>query len=173
MFSDCKQDVDLSYKKFLDKITNLLDIHAPVKKLSHKEKKSLSKLWLTKGILQSIKQKNLLDRKFIRTKDSTKRELLLQNFKVYENTIHKLTRISKSDYYKRYFEEHKNNSKKTWDGIRSIISLKTNSHKQIRSININNKTESNPKIMAETFNNFFVIIANDIDSKIIHTNTSY
>ena len=38
LFSDCKQDVDLSYKKFLDKITKLLDIHAPVKKLSHKEK---------------------------------------------------------------------------------------------------------------------------------------
>ena len=44
-FSDCKQDVDL-YKTFLDKITKLLDIHA-VKKLSHKEKKSPSKPWLT------------------------------------------------------------------------------------------------------------------------------
>ena len=128
---------------------------------------------MTKGILQSIKQKNVLYRKFIRTKDLTKRELLLQNFKVYKNTIHKLTRINKSDYYKRYSEKHKNNSKKIWDGIRSIISLKTNSHKQIRSININNKTETNPKIMVETFNNFFVTIASDIDSKIICTNTSY
>ena len=27
--------------------------------------------------------------------------------------------------------------------------------------------------MAETFNNFFVTIVSDIDSKIIHTNTSY
>ena len=182
----CKQNVDLSYKKFLDKITKLLDIHALVKKLSHKEnihalvkklshkeKTSLSKPWLTKDILQSIKQKNVLYRKFIRAKDLTKRELLLQNFKIYKSTIHKLTKINKSDYYKRYFEEHKNNSKKTWDGIRSIISLKTNSHKQIRSININNKTESNPKVTAETFNNFFVTIASDIDSKIVHTNTSY
>ena len=76
MFCDCKQDVELSYKKVLDKITKLLDIHASVKKLSHKEKKSLSKRlpWLTKGILQSIKQKNVLYRKFIRTKDVTKRE---------------------------------------------------------------------------------------------------
>ena len=73
MFSDCKQDVDLSYKKFINKITKLFDIHAPVKKLSHKKKKSLPKPWLTKGILQSIKQKNMLYRKFIRTKDFTKR----------------------------------------------------------------------------------------------------
>ena len=39
LFSDCKQDVDLSYKHFLDEITKLLDIHAPVKKLSHEERK--------------------------------------------------------------------------------------------------------------------------------------
>ena len=36
-----------------------------------------------------------------------------------------------------------------------------------------NKSESNSKIVAETCNNFFVTIASDIDSKIIHTNTSY
>ena len=85
MFSHCKQDIDLSYKKFLDKITKLLGINVPVKKLSHKEKKGLSKPWLIKGILQSIKQKNVLYRKFIRTKDVTKRELLLQDFKIYKN----------------------------------------------------------------------------------------
>ena len=39
VFSDCKQDIDLSYKTFIDKITKLLDIHAPVKKLSHKVRK--------------------------------------------------------------------------------------------------------------------------------------
>ena len=98
-------------------------------------------------------QRSVLYRKFIRTKDLTKRELLLQDFKIYKNATHKLARINKSEYYKHYFEEHKNNSKKAWDGIGSIISLKTNSHKQIRSINRNNKTESNSKVMAETFNN--------------------
>ena len=165
--------MDLSYKNFLDKITKPLDIHVPVKKLSYKEKKSLSKPWLTKGILKSITQKNVLYRKIIRTKVLTKRKLLLQNFKVYKNTIHKLTRINKSDYYKRYFEEHRNKSKKTWDGIKSITSFKTKAHKQIKSININNEIIFNPKIISETFNNFFVTIARDIDSKTIHTNTNY
>ena len=40
-------------------------------------------------------------------------------------------------------------------------------------LDLNNKTESNSNIIAETFNNLFVTIASDIDSKIIHTNTSY
>ena len=39
VFSDCEQDIDLSYKKFLVKITKLLDMLAPVKKLRHKEQK--------------------------------------------------------------------------------------------------------------------------------------
>ena len=42
---------------------------------------------MIKGILQSIKQKNVLYRKFIKTKDLTKRELLLQDFKIYKNSL--------------------------------------------------------------------------------------
>ena len=57
--------------------------------------------------------------------------------------------------------------------IRSIIILKTNSHKQIKFISINTKTESNPKTMTEAFNIFFVTIDRNIDSKIIHTNSNY
>ena len=79
---------------------------------------------------------------------------------MYKNAIHKLTRTNKPDYYKRHIEKHKNNSKKTWDAIRSIITLRANSHKQTKRI-------------AETFNNFFVTIARDKDSKIIHTKTNY
>ena len=48
------------------------------------------------------------------------------------------------------------------------MSLKTNSHKQIRPINI-----IKLNLILKTFNNFFVTIASDVDSKIIHTNTSY
>ena len=57
LFSEHKQDMNLFYKLFLGEITHLLDIHAPITKLSIKEKKNLEKPWLTKGILQSIKQK--------------------------------------------------------------------------------------------------------------------
>ena len=40
--------------------------------------------------------------------------------------------------------------------------------KQIKSIKINNKVESRPKILADCFNNFFVTIAEIIDKNIIH-----
>ena len=44
--------------------------------------------------------------------------------------------------------------------------------KQIKSIKINHKVESSPKILDDSFNNFFVTIAENID-KNIHTNANY
>ena len=109
---------------------------------------------MTKGILQSIKQKNVLYRRFIRTKDLTKRELLLQNFNIYKNTIHKLiSQITTSTILKNT-ETTLKNPGMALDRLSALI---RQTHKQIRSIIINNKTESNSKIMAEAFNNFLVI----------------
>ena len=50
----------------------------------------------------------------------------LQKFKYYKNLINKLTRINKTNFYKPFFEENKNDSKRTWDRIRSIINVKEN-----------------------------------------------
>ena len=85
---------------------------------------------LCKGILQSIKQKNVLYRKFIRSNNLTKRELLLQNFKQkftktqFANSQELINQITTSAILKNT----KTTLKKTCDGIRFIISLKTNSH---------------------------------------------
>ena len=138
-----------------------------------KKKKNFSKLWLTKGILQSIKQKNIYH-KFIRSKEATSKEAFLQEFKHYKSHINKLTRINKTNFYKSFFEENKNDSNITWDGIRSIINIKENSKKkQIKPIKINDKVQTSPKILADSFNNFFVSIAENIDKKNIHTNAKY
>ena len=126
LFSQHKQGVNIFYKLFLDKITHLVNIHAPITKLSIKEKKELEKPPLIKGILQSIKLKNIIYHKFIRSKETSSKEAFLQNkkFKYYKNLINKLTRINKStNFYKSFFGEYKNDSKKTWGGIRSIINI--------------------------------------------------
>ena len=44
--------------------------------------------------------------------------------------------------------------------------------KQIKSIKINDKVESSPKILADSFNKFFMTIAENIDKNIIHTNAN-
>ena len=64
-------------------------MHAPITKLSIKGKKNLEKSWLTKGILLSIKQKNIIYHKFIRSKEGTSKQAFLQELKYYKNFINK------------------------------------------------------------------------------------
>ena len=45
--------------------------------------------------------------------------------------------------------------------------------KQIKSTKINDKVESSRKILTDSFSNFFVTIAKNINKKIIHTNANY
>ena len=163
-------NVDKSFQNFSDKITDILDKHVPITKLSLKEMKSSNKPWLTKGILKSINKKNAIYRKFIRTKNLHSKEFYHLEFKRYKSMINRLTRINKSKYYKTFFSEHKTNSKQTWEAVRSLINVKTKSNKQITSLNINNYIETNPKTISDAFNKFFFATAKDIGNKIIPTN---
>ena len=49
--------IDKSFQNFSDKITDILDKHQPITKLSLKDMKSSNKSWLTKEILKSINKK--------------------------------------------------------------------------------------------------------------------
>ena len=81
-----KKDVDFSFGKFFETFNNLLQKHAPIKRFSNKDKKTMKKPWITKGILKSIERKNRIYRKYIRTKNSTKKEELHSLFKSYRNS---------------------------------------------------------------------------------------
>ena len=117
-FSLHKQDVNLFYKLFLEKITHLLDIHAPITKLTIKEKKSGKTLDDKRN--SSFKQKSIIYCKFIRSKEATSKKVLLKEFKYYKNLSNKLTRINKTNFYHTFFEEHKNDYKRTWNGTRKL-----------------------------------------------------
>ena len=55
-----------SFDRFFQIIETLLDTYAPIEKLSRKKQKLILKPWLTKGIMTSVKKKNILYRKCIR-----------------------------------------------------------------------------------------------------------
>ena len=75
------KDVNHSFEKFLEKLNNALDKHAPYRRMSRKEQKTAGKPWITKGIRKSIQIKNYLKKKSCKTKDSTKKRNLMLNTK--------------------------------------------------------------------------------------------
>ena len=72
-------DLDYSFEIFNKKLNEILDKHAPFKKLSIQEEKLSKKPWITTGILNSIKNKNRLYRKVIRAKDPVRITNLVTN----------------------------------------------------------------------------------------------
>ena len=58
-----KKDVDFSFGKYIETFKNLLQRHAPIKKLYNKDKKAVKKSCITK----SIEKKNRIYRKCIKT----------------------------------------------------------------------------------------------------------
>ena len=98
-------DVDYSFETFNKKHSEILDRHALFKKLSNQDKKLSKKPWITTGILNSIKNKNRLYRKVIRAKDPERIRNLCNKFKLYQNKLDKILKVSKSMHYQKYFEK--------------------------------------------------------------------
>ena len=133
----------------------MVNKHAPMKTLSKRRGKILSKPWITKGIRTSIRIKNNL---FFNAD--------WEHYKLYRNKITSLTRQSKKNYYERYFEENINNSKETWRGINDIISRKAKSDKKPihRLVNSNSETIYNPKEISNSLNTFFATVGHKLAS---------
>ena len=68
--------------------------------------------------------KNKLLTNFNNKKDPILKEEFRTNYKKYRNLLSTLMKKSKQAYYDKYFESNWNNIKKTWKGIKSLISLK-------------------------------------------------
>ena len=154
-----EDNVNKFFQNVSNKITDILEKHVPITKLSLKVMKSSNKPWITKETLKPVNQRNTIYRKFLRTKNLHSKEIYHLEFKRYKSMITRLTRINKSKYYKTFFSDQKTSSKQTWEAVSSLINGKIKSNKQITSLKINNQIETKPKKVSEAFNKFFSKIA--------------
>ena len=89
------------------------------------------------------------------------------NSKIARNSIISKMKESKKQSYQHCFQKHSTNIKKTWDGIKSIVTLKAKAKTSPISLTLNGVTITNKKSIVETFNNFFVNIGSNLASKIL------
>ena len=142
----------------------------PLKKRTHKEIKQQYKPWITKDILNSIRTREKLYTKFIKAKDKGKdiKDDYHKKYKELRNEILKTCRKSKKGYFCNYFISNVNNVKNVWKGIKSLINIKSCSKSQPTSLLVKNELICDPKVVAETFNNYFSTIASELQGKIYH-----
>ena len=160
-------DVNYSFDRFDQKINEILDKHVPLKKLSKKELKLQAKPWITQGILNSIKQRDKLLRKYINATEINHKEELHKEYKSLRNKIVAILRNSKKLYYQNYFQENAKDIRKTWSGIKNIINIRTIIKTQPTSMLIEKEFVTDPTKIAEGFNSYFSTIAENLQQKIV------
>ena len=115
---------------------------------------------MTTGILKSINAKDKLYKVLKQTsKESPNYADIQTNFKTYRNIIRRSIMFAKRDYYQRMFNTFSNDMKKTWQTINDTLNRSKKSRKFPQLFKLSNGTTiSDPKIIAEAFNDYFINI---------------
>ena len=126
----------------------------PLKRFHHK---SCNKARLTRGIKTSCIHKRKL---FFNSELSNSNDPKLTNYyKRYCRILTSAIKLAKKRYYNSILNY--SNNKTTWNIIKNTSNIKPNTL-NITSINVNGNLSFNGQIIAETFNKYFVSVAQNI-----------
>ena len=158
-------DVDRAFSWFNDTLSDLYNEAYPIvsKEVSLK---NLKNPWLTRGIKESIKNKNRLYKKFVK-KPITYGDL----YRAYRNNLTRIIKAAKNNHYKEKFTECNGNVKATWNTINNLIGK--NKSNKTKTFKINNQHVEDDQIIAETFNEYYSNIGNLTANSLGQSNYSY
>ena len=142
-------DTQHSFENFDKKVSEIIDKYVPLKKLNKKQFRLQAKPWITPGIIKSIKRRDKLLRLYIKSNEPNRKVELHTEYKILRNKITALIRNSKKKHHQKYFIENSKDIRKTWNGIKNIINIKSSNKTQPASILVDNKLETDPTKFAE------------------------
>jgi len=157
-------DVDRSFDLFWNIFYDFYKTHFPLTK--SKFNKNIHKInnYMTQGLLISRATKINLHKIAVKDRSQHANE----NYKKFRNIYNTTLRASKKMYFDKNFELNRKNPKRTWDLLKEATNL-TKSNDKIHKLQLNNQIITEPKQIANAFNNFFVRVGADISESIIPT----
>ena len=157
-----EQDSSSTFSSFYNVMSTIIDKHIPVKQLSKRERKFLSKPWITSALRKSIYVKNNLYKKFIKTRST----YIHSKFKLYRNKLNHLLKIAKKEYYNNYFFDNINDCKRIWNGVKQIVNYKLPTSAKHIKLRINDREIVSPVEVANAFNTYFSSTGNNLTKSI-------
>ena len=109
-----------AFDKFEEVLYIVVNKFTPLKKASRNEKKLSQKPWLSRELLNLIKQKNKLFKQFHKKFD----EDIFQKYKNQRNVLNREIKRAKENYYKKLIDDSKGNSSTLWKIIGELANLK-------------------------------------------------
>ena len=95
-------------------------------------------------------------------------------YKKFRNRVSESLRESKASYFYHYFQKNSNNMKQLLSGIKSVISIRKSSNVNVISKlkDKNGNITSDPSVIANVFNKYFVNVSHDITKNLPISNKS-
>ena len=156
-------DPNDTYNNFHDTLTDIYNKHFPLVKLSRKRMKD--KKWVTPGIKKSSLQKNLLYRRWLKTRNKAD-EI---KYKKYKTIFYRVSKAAETQYYKDVFSSNSDNVKLIWKHINNLCSYKSKakaSNISITKLHVENNVLIQPQDICNNLNLFFSTIGSDIAEKV-------
>ena len=143
----------------------VLDKHAP---LQHKRIRTRRVPWITSSIKELINTREKLKRKAIIT--NLENDWL--NYQRTRNKVNIELRKAKKDYYSTKIAGDKSNPKEAWKTINSLLGRR-NKPTIVNELKLGENSLTNPKDIAEGFNEYFSNIGPNLASQIDTSNSNY
>jgi len=156
--------VNIAYTLFINKIKSYIEKSTTKIKLNSKNRKR--KPWVTTGIINSIKRRDNL-KKELNKSFSYQKSI---QYKQFRNSLTKTIRLAKNLYYKTKIEDSNGDYKKIWSFINEATNIQRHNTQQNIEILHNDTIINDDREIANIFNNFFIDIGKDIQTKITKQN---
>ena len=147
-------DPDGMYNFFHNTLSILFEMHCPIKKVSNREAKYMSKRWMTDNILEKITEREVSYQNYL---DTGNEEFFKHHLALKKEVNHSIRR-NKFFFQKRQFDLLKNNTKKLWKQIN--LTLSRTKKQPIPDIMYRgNKRLQTKKDISQNFNEHFSKVA--------------
>ena len=157
-------DAATKYSMFADIYNKHYNTAYPLNKNRNRRKfeRIEPKPWIIPWLEDACNRKNGLYHAFVKNPTVANKTKYIKMKKFVEKHI----KIAKGKYYKKYFEQYKDNSKKQWNMINSLLNRNTKKRGVSSLKDENGNIVNTPLAIAEKFNEYFSNIASNLKSKI-------
>ena len=165
---------NINYNKIESIITNLIDKHTVLKKVKDNKYKYKRSDWITQGIMKSIKFRDKLYLKLKRSSpDTQEHHTIKTNLKTYNKILKKSVKDAKALYYFKKFHQFREDPKKTWKTINSVLNRNKSKESNIEYLTINGRKINSPELIADALNDYFVHVGEQTSINIPSSNKSF
>ena len=158
-----ESDANSQYEKFCEIYTSHYNSAYPLIKNRprRKNERKNSKPWILPWLEDAIDRKQRLYHKFVKTPTPDNDAM----YKKLEKFCEKHVDIAKKKYYKKFFDQHKDNSRKQWQMINSLLNRGSKKSDTIKLHDDEGNLINSPMHVATRFNDFFTNIASNLKAE--------